>query len=120
MRRKANSSARFYVSKASGLEDMTREELADALLADEGLLPYSVQPPPDALSLSSTVLSTGKEGWRSTHLSLLLLPSTAVYGSSRDKGDQSQVVVVLAGPEPRDPQPPYDLTRGVGVYRQDA
>ena len=38
MRRKANSSARFYVSKASGLKDMTRDELTDALLADEGLL----------------------------------------------------------------------------------
>ena len=43
MRRKANSSARFYVSKASGLKDMTREELTDALLADEGLLPYIVR-----------------------------------------------------------------------------
>jgi hypothetical protein len=43
MRRKANSSARFYVSKASGLKDMTREELADALLADVGLLPYIVR-----------------------------------------------------------------------------
>ena len=38
MRRKANSSARFYVSKASGLKDMTRDELTAALLADEGLL----------------------------------------------------------------------------------
>lgn len=43
MRQKANSPARFYVSKASGLKDITREELADALLADESLLPYSVQ-----------------------------------------------------------------------------
>ena len=43
MRRKANSSARFYVSKASGLKDMTREELTDALLADQGLLPYIVR-----------------------------------------------------------------------------
>jgi ATP-dependent DNA helicase PIF1 len=43
MRRKANSSAHFYVSKASGPKDMTREELADALLADEGLLPYTVR-----------------------------------------------------------------------------
>jgi hypothetical protein len=43
MRRKANSSARFYVSKASGLKDMNREELAEALLADEGLLPYIVR-----------------------------------------------------------------------------
>ena len=36
MRRKANSPARFYVSKASGLKDMSRDELGDALLADEG------------------------------------------------------------------------------------
>lgn len=43
MRRKADSSARFYVSKASGLKDMNREELADAPLADEGLLPYIVR-----------------------------------------------------------------------------
>jgi hypothetical protein len=43
MRRKANSSARFYVSKASGLKDMTREELTNALLADQGLLPYIVR-----------------------------------------------------------------------------
>jgi hypothetical protein len=43
MRRKANSSACFYVSKASGLKDMNREELAEALLADEGLLPYIVR-----------------------------------------------------------------------------
>jgi ATP-dependent DNA helicase PIF1 len=42
IRRKANSSAWFYVSKASGLKDMTREELADTLLADEGLLLYIV------------------------------------------------------------------------------
>ena len=37
MRRKAGSSARFYVSKASALKDMSREELTDALLADESL-----------------------------------------------------------------------------------
>ena len=43
MRRKANSSARFYVSKASGLKDMNREELEAALRADEGLLPYIVR-----------------------------------------------------------------------------
>src|ERR1700733_14674034 len=40
MRRKANSSARFYVSKASGLKDMTRGELSGAPLADGGLLPF--------------------------------------------------------------------------------
>jgi hypothetical protein len=43
MRRKANSSARFYVSKASGLKDLSRDELVEALLADEGLLPQIVR-----------------------------------------------------------------------------
>lgn len=42
MRRKANSSARFYVSKASDLKDLTREELTTALLTDEGLLPQII------------------------------------------------------------------------------
>jgi hypothetical protein len=32
MRRKANSATRFYVSKASGLNDLSRDELAEALL----------------------------------------------------------------------------------------
>jgi hypothetical protein len=35
MRQRANSSARFYVSKASGLKDLSREELTEALLADD-------------------------------------------------------------------------------------
>ena len=43
MRRKVNSSARFYVSKASGLKELTREELTTALLTDEGLLPQIVR-----------------------------------------------------------------------------
>jgi ATP-dependent DNA helicase PIF1 len=43
MRRKASRSARFYVSKASGLKDLSREELTDALLADEALLPQIVR-----------------------------------------------------------------------------
>jgi hypothetical protein len=43
MRRRANSSARFYVSKASGLKDLTREELTSALLTDEGLLPQIIR-----------------------------------------------------------------------------
>jgi ATP-dependent DNA helicase PIF1 len=43
MRRKANSSARFYVSKASSLKDLTREELTTALLTDEGLLPQIIR-----------------------------------------------------------------------------
>jgi hypothetical protein len=37
MRQKAGSLARFYVLKASGLKDMTREELIGALQADTGL-----------------------------------------------------------------------------------
>jgi hypothetical protein len=43
IRHKANSSACFYVSKASGLKDITREELTDTLLADQGLLLYIVR-----------------------------------------------------------------------------
>jgi ATP-dependent DNA helicase PIF1 len=43
MRRKASGSARFYVSKASGLKDLSRDELAEALLADEALLPQIVR-----------------------------------------------------------------------------
>jgi hypothetical protein len=39
MRRQATVRARFYVSKASGLKDLTREELAEALLSDNTLLP---------------------------------------------------------------------------------
>jgi len=43
MRRKASSSGRFYVSKASGLKDLSRDELAEALLTDETLLPQIVR-----------------------------------------------------------------------------
>jgi ATP-dependent DNA helicase PIF1 len=43
MRRKANNSARFYVSKVSGLKDLTREELTEALQTDESLLPQIVR-----------------------------------------------------------------------------
>ncbi|KIX09357.1 uncharacterized protein Z518_00436 [Rhinocladiella mackenziei CBS 650.93] len=42
-RRQANGAARFYVSKASGLKDLSREELTEALLADEALLPQIVR-----------------------------------------------------------------------------
>jgi hypothetical protein len=38
MYQKASSSARFYVSKASGLKDLTCEELTKALQTDESLL----------------------------------------------------------------------------------
>ena len=43
MRRRATNSARFYVSKASGLKGLTREELTEALQADESLLPQIVR-----------------------------------------------------------------------------
>jgi ATP-dependent DNA helicase PIF1 len=43
MRRKASNSARFYVSKASGLKDLNREELTEALQTDESLLPQIVR-----------------------------------------------------------------------------
>ena len=38
MRRKAGMQARYYVSKGSNLANMTREELGDALQADDSLL----------------------------------------------------------------------------------
>jgi hypothetical protein len=43
MRRRAASAARFYVSKASGLKDLSREDLATTLLIDESLLPQIVR-----------------------------------------------------------------------------
>ena len=43
MCRKANSSARFYISKASGLKDLSRDELTEALLTDDALLPQIVR-----------------------------------------------------------------------------
>jgi hypothetical protein len=43
MRRRAGNSARFYVSKASGLKDFTREELTEALLTNDTLLPQIVR-----------------------------------------------------------------------------
>ena len=39
MHQKANSLARFYISKASGLKDLSRDKLIEALLTDEALLP---------------------------------------------------------------------------------
>ena len=38
----ASNSARFYVSKASGLKDLNREELTEALQTDNSLLPQIV------------------------------------------------------------------------------
>jgi ATP-dependent DNA helicase PIF1 len=43
MRQRAADSAGFYVSKSSGLKDLSREELATALEEDESLLPYIVR-----------------------------------------------------------------------------
>jgi hypothetical protein len=43
MHQKAGSSARFYVSKASGLKDLSRDELTEALLTDDALLPQIVR-----------------------------------------------------------------------------
>jgi hypothetical protein len=43
MRQKANEAARFYVSKSSGLKDLDREELADALMTDNSLLPQIIR-----------------------------------------------------------------------------
>ena len=42
MRRKASAAARFYVSNASSLKDLDREELANALITDDSLLPQIV------------------------------------------------------------------------------
>jgi hypothetical protein len=42
MQQKANSSACFYVSKASGLKDLSRDKLTKALLTDKALLPQIV------------------------------------------------------------------------------
>jgi hypothetical protein len=43
MRRKARGTAGFYVSKASNLKNLNREELADALYRDDSLLPQIVR-----------------------------------------------------------------------------
>jgi hypothetical protein len=43
IRRKANAATQFYVFKTSGLKDLDQEELANALLADESLLPQIVR-----------------------------------------------------------------------------
>ena len=43
MWRKASAAARFYVSKVSGLKDLDRKELANALLTDDSLLPQIVR-----------------------------------------------------------------------------
>jgi ATP-dependent DNA helicase PIF1 len=43
MRRKAISSARFYVSKVSGLKHLSRDEFAEAPLADKGVLAQIVR-----------------------------------------------------------------------------
>ena len=62
MRRRANSSARFYVSKSSGLNDLSRAELTEALLADESLLPHIVR--------QGSKLSGTRPFWRNKSSSL--------------------------------------------------
>ena len=59
---RANSSARFYVSKASGLNDLSRAELTEALLADESLLPHIVR--------QGSKLSGTRPFWRNKSSSL--------------------------------------------------
>jgi hypothetical protein len=39
MRQRARSTAQFYVSRASHMKDLTREELKEALDTDASLLP---------------------------------------------------------------------------------
>ena len=43
MRLKASKSARYFVSKTSGLKDLDRDELQQALLTDHALLPHIVR-----------------------------------------------------------------------------
>ena len=43
MYQKAGGSARFYISKASGLKDLSQDELTEALLTDKALLLQIVQ-----------------------------------------------------------------------------
>jgi hypothetical protein len=43
IQRKASSLACFYVSKASGLKDLSQDELIKALLTDNALLPQIVR-----------------------------------------------------------------------------
>jgi hypothetical protein len=62
MRRGANRSAQFYVSKASGLRDLGREELTEALLTDESLLPQIVR--------QGSTLSRTRPFWRNKSGSL--------------------------------------------------
>ena len=62
MRRRAGNSARFYVSKASGLKDLTREELTEALQTDETLLPQIVR--------QGSMLTGTRPFWRSKGTSL--------------------------------------------------
>jgi hypothetical protein len=62
MRRKSARTACFYVSKASGLKDMTREELTDALQADSHLV--------DQVVRQGSVLTGTRPFWRNKSNSL--------------------------------------------------
>jgi hypothetical protein len=63
MRRKAAKAARFYVSKASGLKDMDREELTAALQADSHLI--------DQVVRQGSELTGTRPFWRNKTNSLL-------------------------------------------------
>ena len=62
MRRRATRSARFYVSKSFGLRDLDRDELAEALLADDTLLSQIVR--------QSSMLTGTRPYWRNKSGSL--------------------------------------------------
>jgi len=62
MRRKSTNSARYYVSKASNMTNLTREELGEALNSDSNLLPQIVR---QGSSLTGT-----RPFWRNKSVSL--------------------------------------------------
>lgn len=72
MRQRATGSARFYVSKNSGLKGLSREELAAALEEDESLLPHIVR--------QGSNLTGTRPFWRNKGNSLQA--SSSYWGSS--------------------------------------
>ena len=62
MRSKARKSARYFVSKKSGLKDLDRDELHEALLTDQALLPQIVR--------QGSVLTGSRPYWSSKSRSL--------------------------------------------------
>ena len=74
MRRKASAAARFYVSKSSGLKDLSREDLSAALLSDQSLLPQIVR---QGSSLTGT-----RPFWRNKSCSLQAMDRFVSPGNS--------------------------------------